>query len=303
MASLKHLSDRLLRDGMTLLILVATAWLLAQWFYRAPRAASFTLDVLPAVLPRAGLYELETFSDHPGMYRWTDGSAQIKLPNPGGPLLVRLVLAGGPGRRTVARASSGAQTLAFDVRPEPRSYAFALPASSGERIALALDTPTFRDGSRDLGVVLSDLAISGGGAVPTQLLLALALATAGLYLLLRRASWSLIWAAGAVVLVQLLALLWQIQTGWRYGLLGPLVALLGVAGLAAVAIERWWPLRDLSADPRLIGADGTSAGLPVRIAVNGPWAAPRIYPDVEGLPGDPQKGFAALKSMGVKSGN
>src|SRR3954466_16176512 len=134
MASVKRPSDRLLRDGMTLLALLVTAWLLTQWFYRSPHAASFTIDVLPAVLPRAGLYELETFSDHPGMYRWTDGSAQIKLPNPGGPALVQLVLAGGPGRTTAARVGVGAQTLAFDVRPEPRHYAFALPASTGERI-------------------------------------------------------------------------------------------------------------------------------------------------------------------------
>ena len=49
----------LIRDGMTLLILVVTAWLLAQWFYSAPRDASFTIDVLPAVLPRAGLYDLD----------------------------------------------------------------------------------------------------------------------------------------------------------------------------------------------------------------------------------------------------
>ncbi len=60
---------------------------------------------------------------------------------------------------------------------------------------------------------------------------------------------------------------------------------------------------DLKADPRLIGADGTSAGLPVKLAVNGPWARPRIYPDVEGLPGNPQKGFAALKALGATSGN
>src|SRR5215208_6634493 len=127
MASLKRRSDRLLRDGMTLLALLVTAWLLAQSSYRAPRDASFTIDALPAVLPRAGLYEQETFSDRPGIYRWTDGSAQIKLPNPGGPLVVRLVLAGGPGRTTPARVGSDAITLAFDVRPEPRHYAFALP--------------------------------------------------------------------------------------------------------------------------------------------------------------------------------
>src|SRR5215510_9618770 len=102
MASRQHLSDlasmprSFIRDSITLLTLVVTAWLLAQWAYRAPREASFKIDVLPAVLPRAGLYELETFSDHPGIYRWTDGSAQVKLPNPGGPVVARLVLAGGP---------------------------------------------------------------------------------------------------------------------------------------------------------------------------------------------------------------
>jgi hypothetical protein len=274
------------RDGMALLSLVVTAWLLAQWFYRGPRDASFTIDVLPAVLPRAGLYELETFSDHPGIYRWTDGSAQIKLPNPGGLVLVRLMLAGGPGRITSSRVSSGAQTLAFDVRPEPRSYSFALPASSGERVTIALDTPTFRDGSRDLGVVLSDLAISGGGAAPLQLLLALALATAGLYLLLRRASWSLAWATVALLLVQALALLWQHQIGWRYSLLGTLLALLGAAGLAAVAIERWWPVREISADPRarLTRRDAyVVAGLlALALCVRLPWlAAPDPVGDLE----------------------
>jgi len=286
MASVKRPSDRLLRDGMTLLALLVTAWLLTQWFYRAPHAASFTIDVLPAVVPRAGLYELETFSDHPGIYRWTDGSAQIKLPNPGGQVLVRLVLAGGPGRITAARVGAGALTLAFDVRPEPRSYAFALPASSGERVSIAIDTPTFRDGSRDLGVVLSDLAIGGGGAAPLRLLLALALATGGVYVLLRRASWSAAWAAGAVLLMQALALLWQSQIGWRYGLLGTFLALIGAAGLAAVMIERWWPVRDTSVDPRAALARRDAyvvAGLlALALCVRLPWlAAPDPVGDLE----------------------
>src|SRR5690349_20337760 len=119
MASRQRPSDRLVRDCVLLLALIACAWLLAQWAYLAPRDASFKLDVLPAVLPRDGLFELETFGDRPGIYRWTDGSAQVKLPNPGGPIVARLVLAGGPGRATTARVSSGVTTLAFDVRPEP----------------------------------------------------------------------------------------------------------------------------------------------------------------------------------------
>ena len=58
---------------------------------------------------------------------------------------------------------------------------------------------------------------------------------------------------------------------------------------------------DFRADPRLAAADGTLSGLPVKIAVKGPWAAPRIYPDVDGLLLNPKKGFETLKSFGLKS--
>lgn len=277
---------RLIRDALILLALLATAWLLAEWCYRTPREASFKLDVLPAVLPRAGLYELETFSDRPGIYRWTDGSARIDLPNPGGPLVARLVLAGGPGRTTPARVSSGATLLTFDARPEPRSYAIALPAVAGERIRIAIETPTFRDGSRLLGIVVSDLAIGGGGAAPLRVLLALLVATAGAYALQRRAGAPAASAAGATLLLQFLALLWQSQAGWRYGILGALLALVGAAGLAAAAIDRWRPARDTSADPHaaLTRPDAaiTAGLLALALCVRLPWlAAPDPVGDLE----------------------
>jgi AsmA protein len=60
---------------------------------------------------------------------------------------------------------------------------------------------------------------------------------------------------------------------------------------------------DLRADPKLIAADGSSSGLPVKMVIKGPWEAPRIYPDVEGLLLNPQKGFETLKSMGLATGN
>jgi Gpi18-like mannosyltransferase len=286
MASLKRPNERALRDVLMLLALLVGAWLLAEWSYRAAREASFKIDALPAILPRAGLYELETFSDRPGIYRWTDGSARVELPNPGGPVVARLVLAGGPGRTTQVRIGSGATRLAFEVRPEPRTYALALPGSSGERVALTIETTTFRDGSRNLGVVLSDLTIAGGGAAPLRVLLGLGLAAAGAYALLRRVAWPPALASAAALLLALLALLWQHQGGWRLGLAGALLALAGLAGLAAAAIDRWRPARDVGADPRaaLTRRDAyVVAGLLVlALCARLPWlAAPDPVGDLE----------------------
>ncbi|HEU5103179.1 MAG TPA: hypothetical protein VFU22_29360 [Roseiflexaceae bacterium] len=286
MASLKRPSDSAVRDALILLAILAAAWLLAEWSYRAPRDASFRLDALPVALPRGGLYELETFSDRPGIYRWTDGSAHLDLPNPGGPLVAQLMLAGGPGRSVPARISSGRALLEFEARPEPRTYAFALPTAAGERVRIAVDTPTFRDGSRDLGIVVSDLTIRGGGAAPPRALLALLVATAGTYALLRRAGSSHILAAGATLLLQILVLSWQSQIGWRYGVLGPLLALVGVAGLATAAIDRWRPTRDTNDDPRaaLARRDAAIAAglLALALCVRLPWlAAPDPVGDLE----------------------
>ena len=53
---------------------------------------------------------------------------------------------------------------------------------------------------------------------------------------------------------------------------------------------------DLRMDPRLkSGID--AAGLPVAIAVTGPWDAPKLYPDVPDILAKPEQGFAALKAM------
>lgn len=61
---------------------------------------------------------------------------------------------------------------------------------------------------------------------------------------------------------------------------------------------------DLKAEPRLVTeADGATAGLPVAVAVKGPWAAPRIYPDMKGILENPEAGFSTLKTMGLPAGN
>lgn len=50
---------------------------------------------------------------------------------------------------------------------------------------------------------------------------------------------------------------------------------------------------ELRADPKL-KPDGS--GLPVAVVVAGPWAAPRIYPDLPEFPANPAAGFAKLKT-------
>ncbi len=45
--------------------------------------------------------------------------------------------------------------------------------------------------------------------------------------------------------------------------------------------------------------DAESTGLPVEIAVSGPWQAPKIYPDVEGIFDDPEAAYEALRGLGV----
>ncbi|MCC7483155.1 MAG: hypothetical protein IT541_16690 [Hyphomicrobiales bacterium] len=56
---------------------------------------------------------------------------------------------------------------------------------------------------------------------------------------------------------------------------------------------------DFKFDPRLVTGDAESTGLPVEIAVSGPWQAPKIYPDVEGIFDDPEAAYEALRGLGV----
>lgn len=63
---------------------------------------------------------------------------------------------------------------------------------------------------------------------------------------------------------------------------------------------------DLKVDPQLPapGADAATpprASFPVAIQVKGPWAAPRIYPDMPGILEDPASAFAALKKLSLGS--
>jgi AsmA protein len=56
---------------------------------------------------------------------------------------------------------------------------------------------------------------------------------------------------------------------------------------------------DFKFDPKVITGNNETTGLPVQIAVKGPWQAPKIYPDVEGIFDDPEAAYDTLRDLGV----
>jgi AsmA protein len=52
-------------------------------------------------------------------------------------------------------------------------------------------------------------------------------------------------------------------------------------------------------DPKVVTGSNETTGLPVQVAVKGPWQAPKIYPDVEGIFDDPQAAYDTLRDLGV----
>lgn len=79
-------------------------------------------------------------------------------------------------------------------------------------------------------------------------------------------------------------------------------ALAGPAFTASVTgeIDLLRQALDLKADPRLVtGAAGETAGLPVAVAIKGPWSQPRIYPDMRDVLSNPAAAFETLKALGL----
>ena len=56
---------------------------------------------------------------------------------------------------------------------------------------------------------------------------------------------------------------------------------------------------DFKVDPKLVTGGNETTGLPVQVAVKGPWQAPKIYPDVEGIFDDPEAAYDTLRDLGV----
>jgi hypothetical protein len=233
---------KLLRLAISLsscLLLLVLGQVLAWRLYAWSRAASFDVDTPPVMLPLQGFYDVERPADA-APYRWTTGAAELQLPQPGGAPQLALVLAGGPGRTVPVTVTVGTYAARFSVAPEPRHYHLALPPQHGRRTLVALEAATLAGSERrTLGVVWYQGRITGHGEPPLLLALCLALGTLGLWMLLQQAGYGLRISALLVAGLQAALLLWQVRWGWRYGLAEPLLLLLGVGGLAAVAIERY----------------------------------------------------------------
>jgi AsmA protein len=56
---------------------------------------------------------------------------------------------------------------------------------------------------------------------------------------------------------------------------------------------------DIRASPSLLSKSGQASHWPVPVAIAGPWDKPKIFPDIAGLPGNPDEGYRKLKTMGV----
>ena len=56
---------------------------------------------------------------------------------------------------------------------------------------------------------------------------------------------------------------------------------------------------DFKFDPKLVTGGNETTRLPVQVAVRGPWNAPKIYPDVEGILDDPEAAYDALRGLGL----
>jgi AsmA protein len=54
---------------------------------------------------------------------------------------------------------------------------------------------------------------------------------------------------------------------------------------------------DLKFEPKLGTGEAAAPVFPVKLIVEGPWAAPRFYPDIAGILQNPAAGFATLRNM------
>lgn len=228
-------------EAAALTIALATLALILFLLAGTPRVAHYS----PAYPPVAsGLHALERVADDGTPYRWTTGQARFTLPNPGGPLWLELQLAAG-ARQTVTAALSGIIDARLSLGPELRRYQVLAPAQPGERVTLLLTAPPFTPAgeTREVGVVLGDVTVRGGGTAPRALSLAALVTVVALYLAARSVAPPLR-AAALAVLASSALLGWHFAgrwVAWPFAPLGVLTALTALA--AALGWQLWLTAR------------------------------------------------------------
>ena len=237
-----------LLDCIAVLVLIGCALLLMVAAGSSERSTVLGMDLPATMLPGSGLRETEQFTDRPGIFRWTNGAAELSIPNPGGTIQLSMLLAAGPdGRSAPLDVMAGSSRLSLQVPAEPRRYHLLLGATAGLRRQLELNSPTVTVARRELGVVLGSLGVAGGGRTPTAMLLITMLATPAAYLVLRRALPGGRLVAGLVTALLLMLLaLWYNAGAWRYEIVDRLVVTAAGAALLALVLERL-PAREVAA--------------------------------------------------------
>ncbi|MEM8532394.1 MAG: hypothetical protein AAGF95_16235 [Chloroflexota bacterium] len=256
-------------DATALVLLSSVALTFAYLVYAPERTTTLSMDAPYALVTTHQLGPLEAFEDRDGWFRWTSGYSQIQLPNPGGMVRVDMTLVGGLPQETPLYLRIGDMSLGFVVAPYVQVYTMYVPPQSVERITLLLETSTIRAGERDLGVMVSDVRVAGGGQAPMMFPLALVLTTVGGFLFLRRQV-SLVSVIGVVVGLQIVIVIGQALIGWQYGLTTPLLLFFGGTMLVATVYEQFRNPQSSSVSRMLAGV---LLALGVAICLGSAWLA------------------------------
>lgn len=204
----------------------------------ASRSTTMSVATPTALLARDGVYLLESFPQQTGVFQWVAGRSWFQIPNPGGQLLLRMSLVGGPAGATPIQLQAEQSRMAFTVDPGRRSYQLLLPASRNMGVRLSIDTPTVQVAGRDLGIAVSTIAIAGGQSFPLPTVLAFLVASLAIYGLF--CSRSLL-ALPSILVSQFLALWWYSTTGWQIPQAGLALAVIAATALTAMLVGKWWP--------------------------------------------------------------
>jgi hypothetical protein len=253
----------LIKDLLAIAALACMALLLITGFYRQSPSRSIPIDQASATDDSIALVQLQHFYGSEGQginqrYRWSDGRGSIALPNPGGATIIRLRLAAGPTQPVPLAISTQQTHIDLRITPEFRYYTFIIPPQDTPRIALNLSSTArqLANDPRQLGVVLGNMAISGGGNPPSLLALLIALAIATSYAAMRARSLKRTFALpiASGLLIMLITLLATV--GWpRPDIFLPILTLIIAIGSTSMALRGLAILAHLpSAWPAIIGS-------------------------------------------------